>query len=69
MQGFFKQQGGAFGAQHAVGNFGHFQARGHGRGNAFELAHAFELGEEVSKVAVFHYRSQRFGYISGSKRG
>ncbi len=63
VQRFFKQQGRAFGAQHAVGNLGHFQPGGHRRGNAFEVAHAFKLGEEVSKVAVFHYRSQRFGYI------
>ncbi len=67
--GVFEQQGGAFGPQHAVGNLRHFKLRRHRRGNAFELAHAFKLGDEVSKVAVFHYRSQRFGYISGSKRG
>ncbi|MNQ50359.1 hypothetical protein D3C85_642960 [compost metagenome] len=67
--GIFKQQGGALGAQHAVGNFGHFQPGRDRRGDAFQVAHPFKLGEEVSKVAVFHYRSQRFGYISGSKRG
>ena len=67
--GFFEQQGGALGAQHAVGNLGHFQARRDRRGDAFELAHAFELSEEVSKVAVFHYRSRLFGYILGRKRG
>ena len=56
-------------AQHAVGNLGHFQARGDGRGDALEFAHAFELSEKVSKVAVFHYRSRQFGYISISQRG
>ncbi|CUI45799.1 Uncharacterised protein [Achromobacter xylosoxidans] len=69
VQGLFEQQGRALGAQHAVGNLGHFQARRDRRGDAFELAHAFKLGEEVSKVAVFHYRSRLFGYILGRKRG
>ena len=64
-----EQQGRARGAQHAVGNLGHFQARGDGRGDALEFAHAFELSEKVSKVAVFHYRSRQFGYISISQRG
>ncbi|KAG1422674.1 hypothetical protein G6F57_023537 [Rhizopus arrhizus] len=60
-----KLQGRALGTQDAVGNFGHFQPGGHRRGNAFEVAHPFKLSEEGSKVAVFHYRSQRFGYILG----
>ncbi|MDT4845895.1 hypothetical protein FQZ97_798970 [compost metagenome] len=67
--GVFEQQGGALRPQDAVGDLGHFQPSGHRRSDAFEVAHPFELGEEVSKVAVFHYRSRRFGYILRRKRG
>src|SRR3546814_5956947 len=61
----FEQQGGALGAQHAIGNLGHFQVRRDRRGNALKLATQLQLLQEVSKVAVFHYRSRSIRYIFG----
>ena len=44
----FKQQRRPLGAQHAVGNFGHFQMRGNGMRDAFEFTLLLEHGDEVA---------------------
>ena len=44
----FKQQRRPFGAQHAVGDFGHFQMRGNGMRDALEFALLLEHGDEVA---------------------
>ena len=54
--GVFKQERRPFGAQHAVGDFGHFQMRRNGHGDAFQAAFGFEHLDKFAQVAVFHHR-------------
>ena len=50
----FKQQRRPFGTQHAIGDFGHFQMRGHRMLNALEFAISFQSGDKFSQISVFH---------------
>ena len=50
----FKQQRRPLGAQHAVGDFGHFQMRRHRMLNALEFAISFQSGDKFSQISIFH---------------
>ena len=56
--GILEQQRRAAGAQHAVGDFGHFQFGVDLDGDALELAHFFKLRDEIAQVAVDHGRGR-----------
>ena len=50
----FEQQRGAVRLQHAIADLRHLQPRIDLDGNAFELSAAFELGEKIPEIGVFH---------------
>ncbi len=52
--GFLEQQRRAARAQHTVGDFSHFEFGVDFDGDAFQLAEAFELGNEIAQVVIFH---------------
>ena len=49
-----EQDGRPFGAQHAVADFGHFEARIDLDADALQLAGSFQLRHEVAQVVIFH---------------
>ena len=49
-----EQKRGAARLQHTIADLGHLETRVDLDGNAFELAAAFELREEVAKIGVLH---------------
>jgi hypothetical protein len=53
-RGLFEQQGGAAGAQHAIGDLGHFQHGIHFHRDALELADGLKLANEIAQIGIFH---------------
>ena len=52
--GFFEKQSRSAGAQHAVGDFGHFQTGIDLHRNPLEFAKGFELRNEIAQIGIFH---------------
>ena len=52
--GLLEQDGRPFGAQHAVADFGHFEAGIDLDADTFQFAGLFQLRHEVAQVVVFH---------------
>ena len=53
-RGILEEQRRPTGAQHAITDLGHFQARIDLDTDAFEFTQAFELRDEVPQVVIFH---------------
>jgi hypothetical protein len=52
--GLFEEQRRSAGAQHPVGDLGHFQMRINLDRNALEFTQCFQLGDEITQVGIFH---------------